>query len=343
MPHRGVTASGSPSAAPGRTLWIGALSFEERCTASLVSLAAAAPPADALLLEYPTDVRPVAQDRERRKRNRARVEAVRNAEHGQTAVEFVGINPYSYRAVQRTVCAKLDACRPKRVVLDVSCLTKIHTIALSDPRIFAAAVDWELAYTVPETYGHLEMSSGTGGGWRDVLVLPVGDSHDLHNEAQSRGVILAGHEGDRLVISLSETEPSAGVLVTARSGRRPDLLRESQRRNEQITRLLAARGDRWTHEVVGLDEPALLDRLVTSEAERALAAEAPVLLYPFGPKPFVALAAMQLAAREDLGAWFVYPIPTSYDVDYSYGVGATHWYARAAPDRGDAQQELPLP
>lgn len=333
MPYRDVIADSSPGAADGPTLWIGALSFEERCTASLEALVASGqPPAVAMLLEYPTAVHPVGQDRERRQRSRARVSKAVNASGARTRLATVDLDPYSHRAAQRAVLACVESLRPARIVVDVSCLTKIHAIAVADPRVFARDVDWSMAYTTPETYGHLDASSMPGAGWRDVLVLPVGEPGGLRNESKTRGVILAGHEGDRLVIALAEVEPSAGLIVTARTDGRPDLRREALRRNEQITRLLTSRGggDRWAQEVVSLRHPEHLAGLLDAEIARAAAADAPVMLYPFGPKPFVALAAMQMASTRNLAGWFVYPIPNGYDVDYSYGVGETTWYRKAA-------------
>lgn len=345
MPYRGISVSDRPNGHPQQTtLWIGALSFEERCTASLDRLIdLGLPPSSALLFDYPTDVRPVAQDRERRRRNHDRIEAARRCAGDNLDLDFVELDPYSYRAAQRAVRRALESARPEKVVLDVSCLTKIHTVALADPKVFAADTFWELGYTVPETYGHLGTSASSGTGWRDVLVLPVGDARELRNETQARGIILAGHEGDRLVVALSEMEPVAGLIVTARSEGRPDLQRESARRNASVVRLLSGRGaGRWDQQLVSLREPARLAQAIQAQIAHALDGDAPVMLYPFGPKPFVALAAMQIAATDRLRGWFVYPIPSSYDVEYSYGIGATTWYFRNAPPV-EGQQALGLP
>lgn len=346
MPYRFVRVADRPSHiesdGPERILWIGALSFEERCVASFARLIEGGrTPATVLLFEYPTNVRPVAQDHERRRRNRVRLDALCGA-FPNLKLEFVEIDPYSYRAAQRAVAESLGQLGATQVVLDVSCLTKIHAIALADPEIFATSVDWQLAYTSPETYGHLETSGGVGTGWRDVLVLPIGDSAELANETHARGVVLAGHEGDRLVIALTETEPAAGIIIMAAADRRPDLRRESERRNDKVTQLLIGRGDgRWRNEVISLRDPSALRRAIELEVTAATREDAPILLYPFGPKPFVTLAAMQMAAVPGLQAWFVYPIPISYDVDYSYGIGETLWY-QPTLQANDGQQRLPI-
>ena len=212
MPWRGVTVSDVPTdAGDAAVLWIGALSFEERCTASLAHLLRTAqPPASAVLFDYATAVYPAAQDRDRRRRNRNLLEAACERADPAVPLELVTVEPYFYRAAQRAVQTQIAVLQPDQVILDVSCLTKIHVIALTHPAIFASSQHWELAYTMPETYGHLETSKETGGGWKDVLVLPVGEPLEIANESEARGIVLAGHEGDRLIIALSELEPASG-------------------------------------------------------------------------------------------------------------------------------------
>jgi len=345
MPWRGVKVSDAPADAGGRTvLWIGALSFEERCTASLARLLEVSqPPAAAVLFDYPTVVHPASQDRERRRRNRSLLEEACRGAVPEVPLEVITVEPYSYRAAQRAVQKQIAAVQPDQVVLDVSCLTKIHVIALTHPAIFASSRHWELAYTMPETYGHLETSKDTGGGWRDVLVLPVGEPLEIANESEARGVVLTGHEGDRLIIALSELEPASGVVVTARADGRPDLRSRTEHRNLLMTQLLTSRGSgRWATETVSVRDPQALAEVVESQVGYARAAGAPVFLYPFGPKPFVALAAMQLASVPGLASWFVYPIPTSYDVDYSYGVGSVTWYRKRETPSAGVQGALPV-
>lgn len=345
MPWRDVKVSDTPTEAGDRTvLWIGALSFEERCTASLARLLKVSqPPAAAVLFDYPTVVYPASQDRDRRRRNRKLLEDACGRASPAVPLNVMTVEPYSYRAAQRAVRKQIDALQPDQVVLDLSCLTKIHVIALTHPAIFASNRDWELAYTMPETYGHLETSKDTGGGWRDVLVLPVGEPLEILNESEARGVVLAGHEGDRLIIALSELEPASGVIVSARADGRPDLRSRTEHRNLLMTQLLTSRGPgRWATEAVSVRDPRSLAEVVESQVSHARAAGAPAFLYPFGPKPFVALTAMQLASAAELASWFVYPIPNSYDVDYSYGVGPVTWYSKRATPSVAAQGALPV-
>jgi hypothetical protein len=318
-----------PPARGESLLWVAALSFEERCIASLERLIdAGAAPSFGLLLQYPTEVRPANRDRIRRHRNYERLE--RLCAQGAFPEGFleIEVDPYSFRSAQRAVGHALDQTQASSVVLDVSCLTKIHAIALADPAVLSDRVVWEMAYTVPETYGHLESSTRSGTGWRDVLFLPIGATEGLANDSHARGIVLTGHEGDRLVVALAETEPYGGAIVTSSVERRPDLRRESVRRNDKITRLLIGRSKaRWSHVFVDVRDPASLAKVVQEQIEAAISESAPVLLFPFGPKPFVALTAMQLTTTRELQAWFVYPVPVSYDVDYSYGVGRTTWYS----------------
>ena len=51
---------------------------------------------------------------------------------------------------------------------------------------------------------------------------------------------------------------------------------------------------------------------------------------------------MQLAGAAGVASWFVYPIPNSYDVDYSYGVGPVMWYSKRGTPTAAAQDTLPI-
>lgn len=344
MPYRGVQAHASPpDLAERASLWVAAISFEERCVASAIRLCEAGrAPTRGLLLEYPTQVRPVEQDRIRRQRNRQQLDVLVSKGAFGEGLDFVAADPYSYRAAQSVLSDALASAQGASVVLDVSCLTKIHAVALADPSVFALNTTWELAYTLPETYGYLDSTRTGGAGWRDVLFLPIGASAGLTNESDSRGVILAGHEGDRLIVALAEVEPAGGVLITATAPDRPDLRRESTRRNDKVSRLLASRSSgQWVERVIDIREPNVLAEAVEPQTKEAAAADAPVILFPFGPKPFVSLAAMQLAGAS-LEAWFVYPIPLGYDVDYSYGIGRTLWYSRPRSEPAVQEELLPL-
>ena len=298
--------------------------------------------ASAVLFDYATAVYPAAQDRDRRRRNRNLLEAACERADPAVPLELVTPEPYSYRAAQRAVQTQIAVLQPDQVILDVSCLTKIHVIALTHPAIFASSRHWELAYTMPETYGHLETSKETGGGWKDVLVLPVGEPLEIANESEARGIVLAGHEGDRLIIALSELEPASGVIVTARTDGPPDLRSRAEHRNSLMTQLLTSRGPaRWTTHGVPIRDPRTLAEVVESQ----LAMLAPLAHRysctrsgPSRSSPY-----RHAIGRRRWGGIVVrLSDPNSYDVDYSYGVGPVMWYSKRGTPTAAAQDTLPI-
>jgi hypothetical protein len=297
-----------------------------------------------LVIEYPTKVNPAADDRARRGKNRERIERLLQQISPGSRPVIEHLDPYSIRAARAALTREIERTDAEHLIIDVSCLTKIHAIALSDPTVFSRLASWEVAYSVPETYGHVTTSKEPTPGWRDVLILPVSAAPGPASDADARGVILTGHEGDRLIVALAELEPAAGVIVTAQAARRPDLRRESERRNEAVLRRLRGRGaSQWRQEVVELRDARALATAIGNEISKSRDTGSPVVLFPFGPKPFVFLAAMQLAAQPNSQAWFVYPIPNSYDVDYSYGTGRTVWFCRATnQEESNPQQRLAL-
>jgi hypothetical protein len=181
---------------------------------------------------------------------------------------------------------------------------------------------WAVAYTMPENYGDLDGM----GTWKDVIVAPLAEPAALLNEAHGRGVIIMGHEADRLSVALAELEPPAGAVVIANNPRRPDWRATAVRKNKSaLARLEAATEGPWERADVNVSDPGALARLVADQVHRAREHKAPVVLFPFGPKALVFAAAVQLCTEYPEGSWFVYPVPSGYDVDYSEGVGQTLW------------------
>jgi hypothetical protein len=122
-------------------------------------------------------------------------------------------------------------------VYDISCVTKIHTLALA-AELHASGDDvrWCLAYSLPEAYNLADLGGKHDIGWQDIVVAPLAETAALFNEADGRGVIIPGHEGDRLVVALGELEPAGGVITVAETVGRPDLRALTERRNLKIMR-----------------------------------------------------------------------------------------------------------
>jgi hypothetical protein len=69
----------------------------------------------------------------------------------------------------------------------------------------------------------------------------------------------------------------------------------------------------------------VLDACTESQIELATQADAPVVLFPYGPKSMLFLVAISLCVGYPEASWFVYPTPYGYPLDYSDGVERTIW------------------
>jgi hypothetical protein len=307
-------------------MWCGALSFEPRCASSLELLGTQdCLPRRVVVLTYPTDVRPLTDDRQRREAHFSRI--VHRADRTGQTLQQIQIVPYSFHSLREAI-QPLFSDPNQRIVFDISCLTKVHTMALA-AQLAASDLDhrWLVSYSMPENYGDLEASHRVRG-WKDVLIAPLLERGTIVNERFSRGIVLAGHEADRLVVAMAELESAGGTVVLSETPGRPDLRQITEGRNAKTLRQLAARSRSgiWTTAVVALPDVNEVSRIVGREIEQARKNNAPLVLYPFGPKLTVFAAAMRMCREYGERSWFVCPIPWSYDVDHSQGWGGTLWH-----------------
>lgn len=311
-----------------RILWFGALSFEERCVGTLAQISQNEMSiSHSVLIGYPTRVHPEEEDRQRRQDNRAIIEEL-TGRIGIPAPDVMTVEPYAFQSIQSVIENSLAKFSPDFVIFDITCLTKIHAMALAASISgWDTGLGWCIGYSSPENYGNLTILN-PGFGWKDVIVAPLGDTALLYNEGRSRGVLIPGHEADRLVVALSEVEPSGGLIIMGESDRRPDVRLVAERRNQKvIRRLRQSSTDDWTKITVRTNKPSSVIAHVKREIETAKQYGAPVLLFPCGPKPLIFATARELSIRYSEASWFVYPLPSAYDVNYSEGIGQTHWFS----------------
>ena len=313
-----------------KAIWLGALSFEERCTGSFASLCRASVHfTEAIFLSYPTDVLPPREDAEARDTH---WRALREFESFVTSntIERVQLEAYSFAAMDQLLEQRILSKRVKTVVFDITCMTKVHALALAARlSTIDSTIKWVVSYSLPENYGTLE-SRRRWSAWRDVIVAPLAETATLSNEAHSRGIIIPGHEADRLIVALAELEPSGGAIILGETPERPDLRRVSMQHNRKIIQQLRSmRSSNWTEQTVPLVDYYALEKFVGREIATAQRYSAPVVLFPYGAKSLIFAAAFTLSLRYPARSWFVYPIPSSYDVNYSEGIARTIWLTRA--------------
>jgi len=311
-------------------LWVGALSFERRCSGSLRVLGSAHSPLyRAAILDYAaaTDATPSAA--ERREANYRAMAQSMDALKREVPTERRRLSPYRADELERAIVAFAGEVGDGKTygVFDITCLTKIHTLVLAAA---LARSEWRgtacIAYTLPENYSSFAERNKDFGGFSYALVAPIVDGAKLGDESRARGVIVPGHESQRLLVALTEIEPSGGTIIEASTNFRPDFENITRTRNRRLIKDLLTRRT-WTEAGIDFTSFPRVAAAVGQEIARAKDNGAPVLLYPFGPKSVIFAAAFTMASEYPQRSWFVYPTPRFYDVDYTEGVGSTYWKA----------------
>lgn len=254
-----------------------------------------------------------------------------------TAYHINTVSPYSASAL-REHSSEIARAKERIIVFDITCLTRAHIIALASILVEQSRPeqDFYFSYTAAESYS---IEKEMEGGWKEVLLLPVGNPTSLRRGGHARGIVLTGHDTERLSLALNEVEePEAGCIISSFTRGRPDLMRYSQQVNKHVTEyLLSLRmprmendnheeaRNRWKTDNLAIDDYSGLEKLIRKETEYAIADKGPVLLFPFGPKNLVLTASVILASVQEVNAWAAYPIPFQYDVDYSQKTARVYW------------------
>ncbi len=328
------------SSKPRHVKLLAALSFEDRCAASLQTWqdAAADTSRSAVYFSYEDRATPDVQASVMRENNWIRIRELAGSAH--ITVSRHRLDPYSMGDLERYI---IDASQDAdELAIDLSCFTKLHLMAIARAVLRVdSRIPWSVCYSRPFSYGNLNAPTARGG-WLDTLVLPLGDDPSLKHQGMALGLMIAGIEADRTAIAMSELEPASGLVILSRSQGRPDLQRLTLANNSLLLahlrelRMPGPQGKRilpyfhsggWEVEKIRVEN-------VVSEIARCLmrivtAAESissPVILFPFGPKIVVFLSSLYLARHYPGASWAIYPIPKTHPIDYSDGVRFSEWY-----------------
>ena len=319
---------GLPSGGADGIVWIGVNSFEDRCLASLSRLSAAGISISRIcFLDYPTSAQPEVEDRRIRRAHREQAASI--ASSCGAVLNNPSVDAYASAGLEMELLNFSNEAGTRRWIIDISCFTKIHVVTLANflSSNSACRATAALVYTSPRAYGNLDQVSKQIG-WNDVIIAPVAASAKMHNEGNSRGIVIAGHESERLWSALNEIEPSSGLLILGRIPSRPDITRLSEKINKGVIKHMALDySAAWTRHVVDVSDIQNLEGLIAQEVEKASRADAPIILYPFGPKSLVLAASSYLLEHYPLGSWFVYPVPARYDLSYSEGASGSYWFS----------------
>jgi hypothetical protein len=315
-------------------VWVGAVSFEERCLGSLRFLENAAVKrlVGAVAVDYPTRVEPAQPAEKIRQLHRTEMRSlVRGLSGANIDLDTEASHPYRLSTFRRTLGKALRIAETNKangLIIDMTCITKVHTLALA---VWLSELQGTLplvtiAYTLPEQYGSPSKHSPRGGRWVETVLAPcILDPRRFSEEAD--GIVLLGHEGSRLMVALSQLEPREALVLLWRTSKREDLEIVCRTQN---AKLLAAidRGERpgWMFREMNYAALGEMETAIRPFVASTVRAGRRIVLYPFGPKPMILLAS-SIAIQMGRGAvWYCYPIPRSYDAAYSLGCGPTRWF-----------------
>ncbi|MFV3114251.1 hypothetical protein [Gordonia amicalis] len=307
---------------------MGASSFEPRCTNSLEVLCAAGLVQHILVVNYETRIIPMyGRDEVAHKRAEFQGFSVR-----QRSIDYRSIHAHRIAALHGELLRigrKFSNCP---IIIDVSCLTKVHAIAVaewlsereqSDPPVF-------VCYSSPESYSWDVGNSVLRGEFRELVFCPIGGmNEDDRDPVGMRSMVdviaLLGHEGGRALYAMSGIDVERGLCVLF-----DDPLNEtpgSVARVENSTligRILKNKLGDWSYfPTVNGDLSDLhtrVSRFVLNSASNRQ------VIIPLGPKVAIVQSALAALSVGHGDIWVSYPVPNSYVWPYSYGVGQLRFF-----------------
>ncbi len=303
----------------GPLYWLGAASFEERCLGSARVLAEFGGSLEAgLIVDYATKIEPGGAGQElRAKYRKALFDSLPARDLPLQAYRF-GPMIGALESIERS----WGGNRATTLVVDATCFTKIHSVALGYWLATQRCVkDVLVAYTRPIEYGTEVTNVQARGRWVETIVAPLGFDPQL-TSGETTGLLLLGHEGSRLRLAVDALEPDGGLAILA-GAEDSALTRISEWKNGWL--LGQAAEDGIDLETVDFFSAQAMRKSVSGVAAQARAANARMVIYPFGPKPHVIAASFYAAVLAPRRSWISYPVPKSYSLTYTSGVGLTYW------------------
>jgi hypothetical protein len=307
--------------------WLGASSFEGRALGSLTSLqAAGCQVLGCTALEYGTAVTPRELGERQRAYNRRQLREMQP--HNLT---FTRVHPYRYYEFLRVFAELQEQLRHKpdvHMVVDVTCLTRVHTLALVYYLEAEGSVcDVTLAYSRPEMYGSPTRNIWSKRDWTTVLLSRL-DVDSTHRHSGSDAIVLLGHEGDRVRLALNELTAVNALVVKADDVMPPgdDAVATSEIQNARLLADIQKGILPYTLVTIGIEDADVLVREISTFARDARDEGHRLVLCPFGPKPLVVAAAAAALRAYSEAVWMSYPVPASYDAEYTLGYRDTMWF-----------------
>ena len=316
--------------------WVGPTTFEERCNGSLQTIQRIAPGGleYAIPLAYPIVARPKKAATEMRSIVGQRTDALLAQLLPKRSLEHCTVDPYRMSSLRSALARATNLAHDAQacLVVDVTCLTRIHALAISSWLAYGQnQANVFLAYTEGARYGDPARHRSRLHGWRDVVVAPL-LLDPLQYSEDADAIVSLGHEGVRLDLALRSitpdfmSRPNSGVILSWEPRQREVYVVAETENARLLRKVETGQFSEWLRVHLDYGDQAGLDAGVTRFCERRAHPKRRVVFYPFGPK--MAIVVASLAAIREVGTllWFSYPKRSWYPVDYTVGVGKTHWY-----------------
>jgi hypothetical protein len=308
-------------------IWLGAVSFEDRCTGSLEAIESAGIPVEkSILIEYPTKAMPKDADLKKRRKHRKKMTTCLKRLGSKKPISHT-LHPYRLAAFNHLFSEFNESFD---LVADISCFTKAHTISLALCIVKMLGKNLQtvtISYTRPKEYGSEYGSPSTykmkHGRWPDIVYAPCSFETQLLSE-EPNGVILLGHEGPRIALSLRESQPREAIVILANSPGEEHLQVVTRTVNARLLEESKRRG--WSTVEIDHFDVAKVQKIVHQFTIKSVKQKRRLVLYPFGPKSLVFGAAFSALSYAQQKIWYCYPIPESYDVNYSLGIRKVEWF-----------------
>jgi hypothetical protein len=281
----------------------------------------------AFIVDYLNVLTASKECEENRSRNKKKMtELIKNQ------FQFLSVHPYRYSEflgilgkTYKEISESNERCA---IVIDFSCFTKIHTVALAywicQQKLSIPIV---LAYSNPEIYGNPYRNIWGKGKWITTLHIRL-DLNSTESYSSTNIIAILGHEGDRLRLSINEAEPDNGLVIKVLPKELPSRLSiVTDIQNSWLYHEIDKGLRDFSIKKIRYNDIEELIKLITTYCNAAKDKKSRIVLCPFGPKPFIYYTAFTILTSYSKLAWLYYPIPLSYDPDYSKGFDRTMWFS----------------
>ena len=241
---------------------------------------------------------------------------------------LITIRPYDYfkffEIFKEELIRREIGLKNLNITIDVSCLTKIQLIFLIKVFILdGIAKKLRILYTIPDHYNTKgDKFSRLAKGYYEPIIIPIKVSkiRKIQNTFKLC-LVITGHEGQRTICAWKFVEPMETILLFTKSG--DELEKISKKQNEYLLNL-SDKKNSYINKIDITDFDIFKIKDTIKNLLKSIRKEnIRVSIIPFGPKPILIGILLRMVELEDYDFDIIYPIPASYNSNYSEGAKKT--------------------